>query len=310
MVAAGSVATLAPVTERYPLCITPYYLALAGDAEAASPVLLQCLPDSRELEGSYRADPFAEDGSTNVAGLVQRYPDRVLVMTTSACAVSCRHCTRKNLLGPDRQVAGSEGWEAVCRALRERPAVREVILSGGDPLLLETDELDGMLGDLHEIPHIEVVRIGTRVPAVLPMRIDDALAETLAEHRPLWVNTQFNHPAELTDEAMAACERLISRGIPVSNQAVLLRGVNDDVDTLQELCNTLQRNMIRPYYVFQCDPVQGTEHFHTEVGKGVELSRALCRRLGGLAMPRFVADLPGSAGKTPLEELAAEGGLS
>jgi lysine 2,3-aminomutase len=167
-----------------------------------------------------------------------------------------------------------------------------------------------MLRDLHAIPHVEVVRIGTRVPVVLPMRIDDRLADVLAGHRPLWVNTQFNHPIELTDDALAACERLVGRGIPVSNQAVLLRGVNDDVDTLRELCNSLQRNMIRPYYVFQCDPVEGTGHFWTDREAGIELCNKLRCALGGLAMPRFVADVPGSDGKTPLSELAMKGGLA
>ncbi len=299
-----------PVVNRYPLCITPYYLELANRADPADPVLLQCLPDRRELDGGQAADPFAEEGSTDVPGLVQRYPDRALVMTTSACAVACRHCTRKNLLGDQRHVVGSRRWAAVCEELQKRPAVREVILSGGDPLLLETEALEHMLHDLHAISHVEVVRIGTRVPVVLPMRIDDALADALARHRPLWVNTQFNHPVELTADALAACERLISRGIPVSNQAVLLRGVNDNLDTLRELCNSLQRNMIRPYYVFQCDPVQGTGHFHTEIGKGIELSHELSCSLGGLAMPRFVADVPGSDGKTPLGELTMEGSSS
>jgi len=307
LVGADAVKALGPVVERYPLCITPYYLDLAEGEGRSAPILLQCLPDERELEERFSADPFAEDGSTDVPGLVQRYPDRALVMTTSACAVSCRHCTRKNLLGDGRQVAGSEDWRRLCRALRQRETVREVILSGGDPLLLESDELDHMLRDLHAIPHVEVIRIGTRVPVVLPMRIDDALADTLAAHRPLWVNTQFNHPAELTAESIAACDQLISRGIPVSNQAVLLRGVNDDVDTLRDLCNSLQRNMIRPYYVFQCDPVRGTGHFHTELAEGLSLSIELRGSLGGLAMPRFVADLPGSGGKTPLAELVKEG---
>jgi lysine 2,3-aminomutase len=307
LVARDDVEGLGPVVARYPVCITPYYLDLAQSIAGTDPILLQCLPDRRECDGSSSGDPFAEEGSTPVPGLVQRYPDRALVVTSSACAVSCRHCTRKNLLGDGRHVAGREGWEAVCRELRQRPAVREVILSGGDPLLLETAELDGMLRDLHAIEHVEVVRIGSRVPVVLPMRIDDALADVLAANRPLWVNTQFNHPWEVTAESMASCEALIRRGIPVSNQAVLLRGVNDDIDTLVELCNSLQRSMVRPYYVFQCDPVAGTEHFRTGIDRGLELNRQLRGRLGGLAMPRFVADLPGSDGKIPLAELAREG---
>lgn len=292
------------VATRYPVCVTPYYLGLIDRADTADPIRRQCLPDPRELDGTCLRDPFDETGSTFVPGLVQRYPDRALVMTTGACAVACRHCTRKNILSSGRHTMGESAWHAVCGALRSRTTVREVILSGGDPLLLATARLGRMLHDLHAITHVRVVRIGTRVPAVLPMRIDDSLADTLAAYRPLWVNTQFNHPAELTSAALAACERLVRRGIPVSNQAVLLRGVNDDVDTLSELCNTLQQNMIRSYYVFQCDRVRGTEHVHTPLRHGIELSRALRARLGGLALPRFVADLPGADGKVPLAELS------
>ena len=295
------------VTARYPLAITPYYLDLADCADASDPILRQCLPDACELAAGHRPDPFEELGSTSARGVVQRYPDRALVLVSASCGVACRHCTRKNLLQRERHVQDAAAWQAACEAIRMRPAVREVILSGGDPLLLETETLDGMLRDLHAIPHVEVIRIGTRVPVVLPMRIDGDMAAMLASHRPLWVNTQFNHPAELTPAALEACEHLVRRGIPVSNQAVLLRGINDSVDTLRDLCNGLQRNMIRPYYVFLCDPVEGTGHFHTTVAEGLALSEALRGAVGGLAMPRFVADVPGAAGKVPLEWLGKGG---
>ncbi len=298
----------AEVAARYPLKITPYYMDLAVWGDPTDPILAQCLPDARELNDGLDADPFEEEGSTGIAGLVQRYPDRALLVTTRDCAVRCRHCTRKNLLGDDRNVLEAKDWDAVCRALEQRQSVREVILSGGDPLLLATAELDRMLADLHARSHVETVRLGTRVPVVLPMRIDDELADVLARHRPLWVNTQFNHPVELTPESLGACERLVSRGIPVSNQTVLLRGINDDVDTLAALCNGLQRSMVRPYYVFQCDPVGGTGHFHTDLQAGLALERALRKRLGGLAMPRFVADVPKTGAKVPLVELGCKGG--
>ncbi len=231
--------------------------------------------------------------------MVHRFPDRVLIVASTECAVYCRHCTRKNTL--EELVPPRNGrFDAAIDYISARPEVREVLISGGDPLLLETDSLDELLTRVLAISHVEVVRIGTRIPVVLPMRVDDALVRMLARHRPLWINTQFNHPRELSEEALTACRKLTDSGIPVSNQCVLLRGINDELGVMRKLCTELQRNMIRPYYVFQCDPIPGISHFRTSLAAGRELQEALRASVGGLCLPAFVADIPGASGKTPL----------
>jgi len=289
------------VCERYRCRITPYYLSLIESDMPDDPIRLQCMPDERELEcrDGGTDDPFGETSAGRPAGIVHRYPDRVLLAAANICAVYCRHCTRKNTLESYAVADRDKALEYI----RSNPSIREVLISGGDPLLLETAKLDSLLAAVQAIEHIEVVRIGTRVPVVLPMRVDDELADMLAARRPLWVNTQFNHPRELTPQAVSACRRLIDRGIPVSNQSVLLKGVNDDFTTMRDLCAALQRNLIRPYYVFMCDPVAGIEHFRTSPEEARILERRLRESLGGLAMPRFVADVPGSRAKVPLGEL-------
>lgn len=300
---------------RYPCRITPYYMSLINWDDAADPLRRQCVPDLRELEASAAtdADPLGECRHLVAPGLVRRYPDRALALITSECAMVCRHCTRKNLWQRDRpaynaarSTAGSPTptrafLRRIVQAVAHLPGLREVIVSGGDPLLLNEDLLNWFLGALRAIPHVEVLRIGTRVPAVLPMRVTPALCACLKRHRPLWINTQFNHPRELTPEAAQACERLLRAGLPVSNQTVLLRGVNDDFETLKALCNGLQRLMVRPYYLFQCDPVRGVNHFSVPLPVGIRLAEQLRAGLGGLSVPQFVADLPGGSGKVPLQ---------
>jgi len=224
----------------------------------------------------------------------------VVALVTDRCAVNCRHCTRKNTVRKLGQDMNPDRMRGMIDYIRRTTAIREVIVSGGDPLVLETEVLDSLLGSLRSIRHVEVLRLGTRAPVVLPMRIDDELCAVLAAHRPLWVNTQFNHPAELTAESMAACEALIQRGIPVSNQCVLLKGVNDDFATMRDLCNDLQAHLVRPYYVFLCDPVRGTAHLRTEESVALQLKESLQRELGGLAMPRFVRDVPNAPCKAEL----------
>jgi lysine 2,3-aminomutase len=247
--------------------------------------------------GEFSADPFREEPTAISKGIVHRFQDRVLLAATNNCAMYCRHCTRKNTLG-EMCPQENSGFETALQYIAEHPQVREVLISGGDPLLLNTEVLDRLLGRIHSIKHIEVVRIGTRVPVVLPMRVDSELSAMLAGHKPLWINTQFNHPRELTKEALTACRRLTDAGIPVSNQSVLLKGVNDDFETMHALCAKLQRNLIRPYYLFQCDPIAGIPHFRTDISAGVELEKRLRESIGGLALPRFVADLPGEKSKT------------
>lgn len=296
------------VTVRYPFRATPYYLSLADWENPLDPVRLQCWPDANELleTGQGMAvgpDPFGEGDLAPVPGLVRRFRDRALILATTECAVHCRHCTRKNTLRQQGGAPSRAYFSRMLDYLRTEPRVREVIISGGDPLLLEDELLDWLLGELGRIGHIEVLRIGTRVPVVLPMRLTPSLCDLLARHRPLWVNTQFNHTVELTDDAVAACDGLLRRGIPVSNQAVLLRGVNDSVEVMGALCRSLQRHMIRPYYVFLCDPITGVSHLRTGAAAGVAIAEKLRASLGGLAYPRFVADVPGEPGKVPLESV-------
>ena len=284
----------------YPFCVTPYYLALCDKDDPRDPIRRQFFPDRRELLDKRTADPLGEERHEPVPGLIHRYRDRVVVIVTADCAVRCRHCTRKNLLP---RLAGSnieERLPRIVKYIRQRRTIREVIISGGDPLLLETFTLDRILGEFLSIKHIEVLRIGTRAPVVLPMRIDAELCACLAGHRPLWVNTQFNHPREITAEAVQACRRLQEAGLPVSNQAVLLRDVNNSPAVLAKLFNELQRIMVRPYYLFQCDPVRGVKHFITPKSEGVKLAACLREKIGGLSMPLFVADIPGRKSKVPL----------
>ena len=306
---------------KYPFCVTPYYLSLCDLKDRRDPLLRQILPDRRELADSgSRPDPLGESSFEPVPGLIHRYRNRAVLIATGDCAVRCRHCTRKNTLVSfaDLQCRGRSSERRllkfsscpdsiarrlpeIIRYLRLHPEIREVIVSGGDPLLLETTVLDRILESLRAVKTVEVLRIGTRVPVVLPMRVDKGLCACLKKHRPVWVNTQFNHPREITPESERACRMLQEAGIPVSNQAVLMRGVNDSLPVLEALCNGLQRIMVRPYYVFQCDRVRGTRHFRVAGRKAVALSRRLRTRIGGLSMPLFVVDIPGRKSKVPLE---------
>jgi len=293
--------TLQKLVARYRFRVTPYYLSLINWSDSNDPIRLQCIPDLRELDNQYEysCDPFFEMQTAPNASFVHRYPDRVLLVATNNCAAYCRHCTRKNTLDNMPQT-GTKAYDQALLYIAEHPRVREVLISGGDPFLLDIAKLDKLLSRIHAIEHVEVVRIGTRVPVVLPMRVNDDLVDMLRQHKPLWINTQFNHPRELTKEAIKACRNLVDAGIPVSNQSVLLKNINDSIDVMRELCAKLQLNLIRPYYVFQCDPIVGISHFRTDISVGVELENALQESLGGLCLPRFVADVPGKKSKTPL----------
>jgi len=293
------------VIRSYPFLLTPCYARLIREPADRDPIALQCIPSAAEIAADDGGvpDPFGDRRAMPAPGVVHRFPDRVLLVATTRCAVRCRHCTRKNILSGLPSLEEPENLDGALAYIRSHHEIREVLVSGGDPLLLETAVVDRMLARLRRIPHVEVLRLGTRVPVVLPMRVDDELAAALAMHRPLWVNTHFNHPRELTREAVAACERFVARGIPVSNQAVLLRGVNDDPATMRRLCAALQRNSIRPYYVFQCDPVRGVGHFRVDPERAARIEQHLLATLGGLAVPRFVVDVPGKPAKMPLRDV-------
>ena len=306
----------ATVQSRYPFFITPYWLHLMKRTGLVDgPAALQALPDPRELTPPTPGecdDPFCETSAPPVPGLVHRFPDRVLVVANLACAMRCRHCTRKNLLSvPDtnahsvsdttHSVPDTNGLLRIRDYIVAHPAVREVLLSGGDPLLLDDDAVVERVELFAALPQIDAVRIGTRVPCTLPMRVTDTLASRLGTTRKVWVNTQFNHISEITDEAAEACGKLVDAGIPVSNQAVLLKGVNDTADDLVALFCGLQRIRVRPYYLFVCDPVSGTSHFRVSEKRAAELEEKVAARVGGLALPRFVRDVPGAPRKVPVK---------
>jgi len=299
----ASLAPCGPVLRTYPIAITPYYLSLLDPADENDPLRRQCFPDPRELTFSLGGvpDPLTEERDMPVPGLIHRYPDRCLAIVTGTCAVYCRHCNRKRMWRSDKPARTRERLQAMVDHVARTPALREVIVSGGDPLLVSETLLDWFLGALRAIPHVEVLRIGSRAPVTLPMRITPELCAMLKRHRPLWFNTQFNHALEITEESTRACEMLLEAGIPVGNQSVLLKGVNDNYDAMRELLCGLERISVRPYYLFQCDPVRGTDHFRAEIRTGMEIMERLWRNISGLCLPRYVLDCPGGLGKIPLQ---------
>ena len=274
-------------------------------AKDCAPFRLQLEPDVREqIEDDYPVDPFGEqDEAAGTYGLKQRFPDRVLVMTSDSCFMNCRHCTRKGLLAEAEVVRTDEELQSCVGYVKSHPDVRDVLLSGGDPLVLPDDEVLRFVEAFAALDQIEVVRLCTRAPCVNPSRVTEALAQRLRNCGKVWVNTQFNCAGEVTAEAAAACGRLVDHGIPVSCQTVLLAGVNDSVEAMLALFRALQRARVRPYYVFQCDPVAGVSHFRVPIEKAQEIATACAERIGGLALPRFVADQPGALRKVPIEEL-------
>ena len=291
------------VTTKYPLSVTPYYFSLIDWANPDDPVRIQAVPSFKEigLAGMGMEDPLDEKGHSPVPGLVHRYPDRVLMVLTDICPMLCRHCTRKREWRHGGWVHNAEEIERMLDYIRKTPGVRDVVISGGDPLTLSTRRLEEVLAGLRQIKHVEMIRIGTRFPVVLPQRIDDELCSMLSKYGPIWVNTHFNHPREITPEAAQACDKLLRAGIPVNNQSVLLRGVNDTVETQLKLCHELLRIKVRPYYLFQCDEVQGTEHLRTPVETGIKIVEGMRGHTSGLAVPTFVIDLPQGGGKVPVQ---------
>jgi lysine 2,3-aminomutase len=298
-------ASLAAVTERYPMRITPHYLGLIR--EAGDPIWRQCVPDARELDGAgLPPDPLNEENLSPASGIVHRYPDRVLFLVSGTCATYCRFCTRKRKVGcSSMRISMGEvllGIDYIART----PAVTDVILSGGDPLLMSDLLLGEILERLRRIPHVEIIRIGTRVPVTLPERVTENLCALLRRFHPLYLNTHFNHPRELAPEAAEACERLADAGVQLGNQTVLLKGVNDDPATMAALLKGLLRIRVRPYYLHHMDLTAGTGHFRTSVEKGEEIMRALRGPVSGLAIPHYVVDLPGGRGKVPMGPRYAE----
>jgi lysine 2,3-aminomutase len=285
-----------------PIRITPYYLSLIDPNDPACPVRRQCVPDAREDETvpGDLVDPLGEVAHEVAPHLVQRYPDRVLLLATDRCAVYCRFCTRSRIVGGGEGAVSVEALQPAIAWLRAHPEVHDVIVSGGDPLAMGTDRLVRLVAAVRDVPSVETIRLATRVPVTLPMRISPELLDALKPFHPLWVMTHFNHPKELSPAAIAACERLADSGFPVMNQTVLLAGINDDAKTLEALFRGLVRARVRPYYLLQTDPVRGTSHLRTPLSRGVELMEALQGRLSGIALPKLICDTPGGLGKVPL----------
>jgi lysine 2,3-aminomutase len=290
---------LEEVTGQYPMRVNPYYLSLIKDVD--DPIWRQAVPSEKELHASVcHADPLEEENQSPVPNLVHRYPDRALFLVCSECAMYCRFCTRKRKVGGESMLVNRETIERGLDYLRSRTEIRDVIVSGGDPLLLSDEKLDWILKELRSIPHIEIVRIGSRIPVVLPQRITMGLIRVLRKHQPIYLNTHFNHPAEITETSAKACARLADAGIPLGNQTVLMRGINDDPAVMKRLMQKLLAIRVRPYYIYQADMVQGTDHFRTSVEEGIEIIRALRGHTSGLGVPAYVIDAPGGGGKIPI----------
>ncbi len=289
--------------DTFPLNITPYYLSLIDvDDYAHDPIFRQAFPSPKELtvEHYERADPLAEEKDSPCSCITHRYPDRVLFLVSNTCAMYCRHCTRKRKVGDIDSIPGKDEIEHGIEYIRNTPQIRDVLLSGGDPFMLSDEHLDWILTELRSIPHVEVIRIGTRAPVTLPFRVTDGLVAVLKKHHPLWVNMQFNHPKEMTGSAENAVAKLANAGIPLGNQSVLLAGINDCPRIMKELVHQLVKNRIRPYYLYQCDLSEGISHFRTPVSKGIEIMENLIGHTSGFAVPRYVIDAPGGGGKIPV----------
>lgn len=284
------------------MAITPYYLSLIDTGNPHCPIRKQSIPTELELHRSAAdlEDPLHEDGDSSVPGLTHRYPDRVLFLITDQCAMYCRHCTRRRFAGQNDGAAPSERIEKGLEYIAAHPEIRDVLLSGGDALLMSDEKLEYIIKRLREIPHVEIIRIGSRTPVVLPQRITDGLVNMLKKYHPIWLNTHFNHPNEITPESQAACARLADAGIPLGNQSVLLRGVNDCVYVMKDLVHKLVRMRVRPYYIYVCDLSMGIGHFRTPVSKGIEIIENLRGHTSGYAVPTFVVDAPGGGGKIPV----------
>ncbi len=298
----GKLDELERVTARFPLAITPYYLSLIRDDDASDPIFLMSVPRAEELTNplGLDEDPLDEEADMPTPGLTHRYPDRALIVISEICPMYCRHCTRKRFVGVEESAITPERLESYLDYLRKHPEIKDVIISGGDPLSLPDKPIERVLAGLRSIPSLEIIRIGTRIPVLMPQRITNEFCEMVQKYHPVWINTHFNHPNEVTPEAAAACDRLIRAGVPVNNQAVLLKGVNDDPELMLQLCRALFRSRVRPYYLYQCDLTRGVEHFRTPISRGIEIMEFLRGRLGGLAIPQYIVDAPHGGGKVPV----------
>ncbi|MDR1496372.1 MAG: lysine 2,3-aminomutase [Clostridiales Family XIII bacterium] len=290
------------VMDGFRVGITPYYASLIDPDDPNDPVRLQAVPRINE---TFRAsadmdDPLHEDADSTAPGLTHRYPDRVLLLITDQCSMYCRHCTRRRLAGETDGIRTKDDIDKAIAYIRKTEQVRDVLLSGGDCLCVSDDRLEYIISELRKIDHVEIVRLGSRTPVVMPQRITDDLVNMLKKYQPIWLNTHFNHPKEMTVEAAAALAKLADAGIPLGNQSVLLKGVNDDPTVMRDLVHVLVMNRVRPYYIYQCDLSTGIEHFRTRVSRGIEIIECLRGHTSGFCVPTFVVDAPGGGGKIPV----------
>jgi lysine 2,3-aminomutase len=288
--------------QKFTMEITPYYAALMDRGNPSCPIRLQSVPRLLELHDdiSESSDPLGEDVDSPVPGLTHRYPDRVLLLVTNICSMNCRHCTRRRLVGDTDVHLSEDNLQKAIEYIRKTPTIRDVLISGGDPLVLPDNVLESIIKRIREINHVEIIRIGTRMPVVMPMRVTSELADMLKKYHPIYINTHFNHPKEITPDAMEACSKLSSAGIPLGNQSVLLLGINDDPAIMKKLVHKLLAIRVKPYYIYQCDLSLGISHFRTSVSKGIEIIENLRGHTTGMAVPTFVVDAPGGGGKIPV----------
>ncbi|MBI5971094.1 MAG: KamA family radical SAM protein [Deltaproteobacteria bacterium] len=287
---------------RLAMAITPYFFSLIDREDPRCPIRKQAIPRLEEFSLSSRelVDPCGEDSHTPVPGLVHRYPDRALLIVTDSCAMYCRYCTRRRMVGEERPPMSNDRFEEACKYIQSKKTIRDVLISGGDPLMMKTEVLEGYLKKLRAIPHIEIIRLGTRVPVTLPMRVTDELVAMLKKYHPLYMSLHFSHPKEITPETAAACAKLSDAGVPLGSQTVLLKGINDRPVVMKRLMQDLLKIRVRPYYVYQCDMAMGTGHFRTPVSVGINIIEELRGHTTGYAVPTFVVDAPGGGGKIPV----------
>lgn len=289
---------ISKVTEKYRMVISPYYARLISGEDNNCPIRKQCIPRLDELVNSGRMydDPLHESVYSVAPHLVHKYPDRVAFFASNMCFMFCRHCTRKNTVISKYGPVSDSDFEKVLHYIKNNKNIRDVLITGGDPLTLTDEKLEKYISEFRKIDHVQTIRIGTRAIVTCPMRITEKLADMLMKYHPIWINTQFNHPREITPEAAQACNILLSRGIPVGNQTVLLNGINNDLNTMEKLFSELIRIRVRPYYLYQCDYVKGVEHFITPYTEGVEIISELRGRISGYAIPHFIIDVAGEDG--------------
>lgn len=287
---------------RLAMAITPYFFSLIDKTDPKCPIRKQAVPRLEEFSvaSCEMVDPCGEDNHSPVPGLVHRYPDRALLIVTDSCAMYCRYCTRRRMVGEELPPMSIERFEDAYKYIKSKKAIRDVLISGGDPLMMKTDVLESYIKRLRSIPHLEIIRIGTRVPVTLPMRVDAGLVEMLRKYHPVYMSIHFSHPKEITPDVARACGMLADAGIPLGSQTVLLKGINDKPAVMKKLMQDLLKTRVRPYYIYQCDMVVGTNHFRTPVAVGINIMEELRGHTTGYAVPTFVVDAPGGGGKIPV----------